>query len=206
MKPLTEQDITAARQAVLENARSLVSDAELLLDAGRFPRAFSLAVLACEEMAKLPMLARAQVELLLGHSTDWKRLGERLNDHRAKLGMMEFINGLLVPGEQSDEQLLEVARCAGRKAEPVAALDRQKQDGFYVSLSGLGSRAPSDAIPEAKARGMVSSAMAALAFFSQGEDSSCAGLQQLRDENPQVTRALETMLGMLRRRRRPEEK
>ncbi len=42
----------ALSRAAEENARSLVSDAEVLLSAGRWPRAYSLAVLAHEEFGK----------------------------------------------------------------------------------------------------------------------------------------------------------
>lgn len=63
---------------VAENARSLVSDAELLLEHERWPRAYALAVLSCEEFGKacglmllslIPdnMRSRAQPDKLLGH-------------------------------------------------------------------------------------------------------------------------------------------
>ncbi len=39
-------------QAAAQNATDLAADARLLLDAGRFPRAYALATLALEELGK----------------------------------------------------------------------------------------------------------------------------------------------------------
>lgn len=52
MHPLTLQQLYSVHDAILDNARGLIADAELLESKGRFARAFSLAVLACEELAK----------------------------------------------------------------------------------------------------------------------------------------------------------
>jgi AbiV family abortive infection protein len=59
MNPLTITQLHAIQDAVVENAEELIADAELLQQHGRFARAFSLAVLACEELAKSPMFTGA---------------------------------------------------------------------------------------------------------------------------------------------------
>ena len=46
------QMLVGLAAAVAENARDLLADAELLLGAGRWARAYSLALLAAEEWAK----------------------------------------------------------------------------------------------------------------------------------------------------------
>lgn len=54
--PLTTAQASTGIQAALENARSLLSDAELLLSNERWPRAAALAILAVEEAGKIPLI------------------------------------------------------------------------------------------------------------------------------------------------------
>lgn len=46
-------------QAALSNAADLLADARVLADAGRFPRAYVVATLACEELGKQQRCLRA---------------------------------------------------------------------------------------------------------------------------------------------------
>ena len=86
------------RSKILENSRELIEDAEVLLKENRFPRAFSLAHLACEEMAKLPMLARPSAEIIIGENVDWSKLNIRMRNHQYKiLGIL--MNDFLVNPE-----------------------------------------------------------------------------------------------------------
>jgi AbiV family abortive infection protein len=50
--PLNTAQLAELARTTLDNARSLLVDAHLLLDAGRWPRAYALAVLAAEEYGK----------------------------------------------------------------------------------------------------------------------------------------------------------
>lgn len=50
--PLNSAQLAELARATLDNAMSLLADAHLLLDAGRWPRAYALAVLAAEEYGK----------------------------------------------------------------------------------------------------------------------------------------------------------
>src|SRR5579864_1027293 len=53
---LTDEQLEDLMIAVHRNARSLADDAQMLLDAGRFARAYAIAELGAEELGKLLML------------------------------------------------------------------------------------------------------------------------------------------------------
>jgi hypothetical protein len=67
--PLSKAQLEEARGAVLDNARSLLDDALVLLNSNRYARSYSLSVLACEEMAKLTMLHHAEKAVALRRFT-----------------------------------------------------------------------------------------------------------------------------------------
>ncbi|MDM1714352.1 AbiV family abortive infection protein [Pseudomonas sp. 165] len=80
--------------ALLLNAASLIREAQILYDNSANARAFSLAHLAREEIAKTLMLQAAGTRMLAGHSVDFKKLERRLRDHKQKL-IAETINNIV---------------------------------------------------------------------------------------------------------------
>lgn len=72
---LTDDQINELARAAGGNAVSLVADARLLLDAGRYPRAYALAVLALEELGKVELCG----EVLAGEleQRDFRRAWSR---------------------------------------------------------------------------------------------------------------------------------
>ena len=58
---LSPTQIADGMSAAQRNARRLVDDAKLLLDAGRFPSATSLAILSIEESGKTSILRHLSV-------------------------------------------------------------------------------------------------------------------------------------------------
>jgi len=130
------------------NARDLISDAEVLLEKERWPRAFALAVLAQEEFGKCLMamvLAMASPDVVSAHlhelrSGHIRKLRSAL-EHEALLGLPEGPPELLV----SMDQIPEIARDG----------NDLKQWGFYVDISEDGSlRQPSE-IGEREAKAVV---------------------------------------------------
>jgi AbiV family abortive infection protein len=69
----------------LENAGDLLDEADLLLSRGHYARTYFLAHIACEEMAKAPMLFRVASELALDLPQDWRKIDRRLRNHRDKI-------------------------------------------------------------------------------------------------------------------------
>ena len=84
MRPLSVGEIEEARAGVLENSRELVQEAELQLSTRKHARAYALARLACEEMAKIPMVVRAATDSLRGRKADWAKVDRRLHNHSEK--------------------------------------------------------------------------------------------------------------------------
>ena len=94
MNVLSVQEIEALRVLVLENARDLLGESELLFQHKKFARAYSLAHLSSEELAKLLALASTGVILVNGGTINWKKLDEKLRSHTAKLKGLLFVDFL----------------------------------------------------------------------------------------------------------------
>lgn len=80
--------------ALLTNAASLIRESQILYDHQSNARAFALAHLAREEIAKTLMLQAAGTRILAGHPVDFKKLERRLRDHKQKL-IAETINSIV---------------------------------------------------------------------------------------------------------------
>ncbi len=99
--PLPPRDhLLALIQAGLSNAADLLADAQLLADAGRFPRAVTLAMLAWEEVSKGELCALALVLPEFTPEYFW----EHFRDHVGKLSRVH-------------------AFAAFMQAEPIGAVD-----------------------------------------------------------------------------------
>jgi len=59
----------------------LIEDAELLFTAKRYPRAFSLCVIAMEEASKIPYLLECAEGLAVGKEPDWADVDQFLHSH-----------------------------------------------------------------------------------------------------------------------------
>ena len=85
MKALSIEEIESARAKVLRNAESLFAESRLLYEHGFYPRAYCLAHLCCEELAKIPMLVGVGLDLVNGDEVDWEKLHRRLTKHHDKI-------------------------------------------------------------------------------------------------------------------------
>ena len=92
MNELSITEIESLRALVLQNSEELVVEAEVLFSHQKFARAYALAHLSSEELAKLPILALAGIALVKGASINWKMLDERLRSHSAKLKGLLFVD------------------------------------------------------------------------------------------------------------------
>lgn len=85
---LTLDELIVYGDAIAVNARALVVDAEVLLEAGRLPRSYALGTLAIEESHKLPLVWNLMMQLLSGAVPDWGSLANA-NSHTHKLTIAE---------------------------------------------------------------------------------------------------------------------
>lgn len=77
-------------KAAAENARDLVSDAELLLTNGRFARSLALSLLAIEECAKVHTIAQFALAKTVDEAAPF---WEAFRDHRRKNVAVAFLGG-----------------------------------------------------------------------------------------------------------------
>ena len=144
---------------VAENARGLLADAELLLEAGRWARAYSLALLAAEEWAK----AYAVLTLALMTPEMRARTSVRkfLEWHRLKLAGAFLIRVLdaarpgVVGRVAAMPDLAGVLSAAGQQAENANAA---KQRGLYADLLADGTVSLPSAVTEGEAAEAVARA------------------------------------------------
>ncbi len=83
--PLSLTDISKYQDAVLENVRALITEAELLCIHSHFGRSFFLSIIAVEETSKVLMLIECAKKINAGENQDWPKVHEMLNNHPAKL-------------------------------------------------------------------------------------------------------------------------
>jgi AbiV family abortive infection protein len=87
----------AGRLAALSNATSLHSDADFLLQNGRYASSFFLANIATEELGKYALIVSASVGAAHG-SLDWKKFWKNFRSHTGKthsLLMLEDFHNLI---------------------------------------------------------------------------------------------------------------
>ena len=187
-------DLVKGAIGAAANARSLLDDAELLYQAGRWARACSLAALAVEEVGKAESLAA--LAMLRENLRAQAPLGRMLEWHELKL-----VGGLLIAAVPFGEPTLLDSLAAMPASEVTKALDnaqafaqdegRLKQRGLYVDIDqGGGVSLPSD-ITEAQVCEQLSRArQAALSASVLLEPDAPARLAKPRDDEAELSRAL----------------
>lgn len=126
---LNAAQIALDMNAACRNARRLINDARLLLDAGRYPTAASLAVLSIEESGKTSVLRG----LALASSEEARRTAWKdYRSHRSKNAA--WILPELAARGARDLESLRLA--ADPSAEHTAVLDQVKQIGLYTDCMG----------------------------------------------------------------------
>ncbi len=122
---LSPSDVVAGMNAALRNARRLADDAALLLAAGRWATAASLAILSMEEAGKVGVLR------LLSIATDPLALKAGWKDYRSHQAKLKKPLGINPEGKSMADPAA-LAAAVQANANLVAALDLFKQGGFYT--------------------------------------------------------------------------
>jgi len=178
MKTLTPENIETGRRKILSNASQLIEEAELLFNAGHNARAYTLAHLASEELAKLPMLVRAGFDSLCGVEINSDKLERKLKSHHKKLeGILavDFLHGPEIR-ERADIKRFE------EDLERIPDYNTMKNWSIYVSYIQEEFREPADIIIEPLAAEMVKLAKHRLSFFAKMEEISAGSLERMQKD------------------------
>jgi AbiV family abortive infection protein len=147
--PLSVEQAAAGIHSALENAKSLLADAELLLENGRWARAAALAILAIEEAGKVPTI-RA---LLLSRDANELREEWRAYRSHTKKNVLWILPELAAKGARFLDDLRPTMDPASDHPQ---ILETIKQLAFYTDAYGKCHwSSPVAAIPEGLAKSMV---------------------------------------------------
>jgi AbiV family abortive infection protein len=156
---LSVEQLWELRNTVLQNAKRLADDAELLLANARWPAAFESAYFAREETAKSAnMFATAHVVAENPAKLNWPAFWDMWKDHRKKSAtsvMMSRLYERLFESTQADSAAKEADTDAEKRE--AYELRMQREAALYVRWDD-GIRTPWDSISEGGARKMVAEA------------------------------------------------
>ena len=164
MKELTVEQLSEGRLKAIHNARSLIEDAECLLESCRWPSAAFLAHIAIEELGKYLMLVGA-IGRVLEDSIDWSKFWKRFFSHTQKTQNIFDFDALLSPSEFPNEirEDFEKASVDAKKYQ------EQKLYALYVDFEKDAFVEPSKRIDENIAKTVVAGARSVLSLFEMGE-------------------------------------
>lgn len=92
---LTREQLITARDKVIENAKNLFQEAQLLYDNERLSRAYFLLCICDEELGKFIIITSAIVELV-DESINWKKFWCRLRSHKDKTSIIEHMENIFI--------------------------------------------------------------------------------------------------------------
>lgn len=144
MKTPSISEIAVAIGKLFENARELLEEAELLLSHERFARAYTLAHLASEEIAKIPWLVDKAMATTNGEEWTWEDVDSYSHKKKIRRGLhQEIIQTFFTSTGEIDIEKL-------KKANEIAdALNELKNSSLYVSL--IDATKPSEVISKDRA-------------------------------------------------------
>lgn len=140
--------------ALLANARSLVADARLLLDHGRWARAYALAALGGEELGKLEVCLDWLIGQPLRTPKEFRRAWQ---DHSEKLANLTAYRAAFM----DDPTTIQFESLRHQAAE----VGRRKMAAIYVDFDNSGIQTP-DSISAAEAQQLLAMVEAAVGHAS----------------------------------------
>jgi AbiV family abortive infection protein len=164
LKELTIKQLSEGRLKAIQNARSLIEDAECLLESNRWSSAAFLAHIAIEELGKYLILVGAVGRVLDG-SISWSRFWKRFFSHEHKTQNIFNFDAFLSPSESPDEicEDFEKAKADSQKYQ------QQKISVLYVDFEKDAFVEPAKKVDENITKGIVEGGRSVLLFFEKVE-------------------------------------
>lgn len=151
---------------ILQNALSLLEEAQLLFGHGFFARSYTLAHLASEEIVKIPMLVRAVMDEMAGIPYDWRKLERKLTSHIKKIDAAHFHDYLNteIRADDSDVRAYEAA------LETTADINEDKNNSIYCGFADGAATSPLKHISESMARDMIDTSSQRIHWIQSQEE------------------------------------
>lgn len=154
----------------IENSFALIKDAEILFQNDRYPRAYSLAQLALEEIGKSVMLFDFYHKLQMGKrmSFDFKQFRRNFRNHQSKTFESLFLD-ILMKGNSKSPDFEKVATPIFKNIQKnkKGYYDNLKNQSLYVSLINNKFKQPSEIFTNEEVLLFLSDAKAKIEFSSE---------------------------------------
>jgi len=151
MKKVSIADIENYKIKFLENSNELLEEANILLKNKRYARAYSLAHLACEELAKIIMITKIAYNISKGENTYWEKFNKRLKNHKEKIKYIfaiDFIFNLTINNKVEVQRYFDDLKF-------VKHYNDLKNYSIYVSNIGNAFNKPSEIFDNEFVKGYV---------------------------------------------------
>ncbi|PFG56353.1 AbiV family abortive infection protein [Vibrio sp. ES.051] len=149
----SDNELKQLSEMAYQNACELLEESLILFNASRFPRAYVLAHLASEEIAKIPMIYGTRVRLKGKEKIGWKNFNKKLTGHQSKLrsiAQFDYMNDELDLIRNLDLKRYET------QLDFVKKFDLIKNMGLYSGYHENTVFKPSDQFTLETAKSMIS--------------------------------------------------
>ncbi|OOF34092.1 AbiV family abortive infection protein [Salinivibrio costicola] len=179
-----DNELNQLSEMAYQNACELLEESLILFNASRFPRAYVLAHLASEEIAKIPMIYGTRVRLKGDEKIDWKHFNKRLTGHQSKLrslAQFDYINDELDLIRNRDLKRYET------QLDFVKKFDLIKNMGLYSGYHENTVFKPSDQFTLESAKSMINLTEGRLKCLKSNWQGMISG--EVTDQNYEVHKA-----------------
>jgi len=135
--------------ACRDNARELITEADILTEHGRHARAYALLHTACEELGKFAVLEIGARGLLAGRAPRWKRFWQRFRSHDSKSAQLEVQIMILAASSAEAGDLAKLTRTLfdhGLSVRNAALYVDRGPDGAFRAPSSIDFSVPAPAL------------------------------------------------------------
>ncbi|MGG0569099.1 AbiV family abortive infection protein [Priestia megaterium] len=147
---LSKKQIEDFKQKILENAIELIEEAEILFNGSKFARAYALAHLAFEELAKIPILADAPARIKYEDDYNWKEFWNEILSHKSKLDFSINFN------LEHEQVFLEITDLNDFKlVDVLKKMNNLKNASLYAGKTKGSLKKPSDIISKKISKNMI---------------------------------------------------
>lgn len=133
------------------NGDALLSDAFLLGESKKFPRAYTLCQLAIEEFAKVPLLFNILMDRLVGSEIDYDKYERTFKNHEMKIELgidSEIAMWKYYKHKTGEDYVDKLIESAEEYRNQIKKLNDLKNDSLYVDIKNSNFQSPEDVIGE----------------------------------------------------------